>query len=199
MSPRPQTVSDHAILDAARRAVGRLGFHQLTLADIAAESGLSAATLIQRFGSKHKLLLQLTTSDVAGAEDAFANAFRPDQGPLEQLIEAIAAGGLRFTSPDSAANLLAFRLAQSVEPALRDQLVSTLDAELANATELLEEALADGELSDCEPRSLARTLIDARNGALLAWTLDRQGDAPSRIRTALTAVLEPWRARPRVR
>ncbi|HET6680702.1 MAG TPA: TetR/AcrR family transcriptional regulator [Gemmatimonadaceae bacterium] len=199
MSPRPRTVNDDAILDATGRVVGRLGFHRLTLADIALECGLSAATLIQRFGSKHKLLLQLAMRDDAGSADAFANAFRPDQGPLDQLIDALTAIVLPFAAPDSAANLICFRLAQSNEPELHDQLVSTLDAELASSIELLDEALADGELSDCDPNAIARALIDVRNGSLMSCALDRQGDVRSRVRATVDAVLEPWRARPRVR
>ena len=50
MSPRPRTVQDAAILDAAIEVLGRIGSEKMTLADVGAEVGLSAATLVQRFG-----------------------------------------------------------------------------------------------------------------------------------------------------
>ena len=68
MSPRPRQASDEAILAAAFRAIARLGPAKLTLADVAAEAGLSAAALVQRFGSKRALLLA-TAADAAGGSD----------------------------------------------------------------------------------------------------------------------------------
>ena len=50
MSPRPRTVSDVDILIAAHRVISRLGPARFTLADVAKESRLSPATLVQRFG-----------------------------------------------------------------------------------------------------------------------------------------------------
>ena len=57
MSPRPRKVSDDDIYMAAQRAMSRLGPGELTLADIAAEAGVTAGLLVQRFGSKRDLLL----------------------------------------------------------------------------------------------------------------------------------------------
>jgi len=56
MSPRPRLASDEDILMAAFRAIARLGPARLTLADVAREAGVSAAALVQRFGSKRALL-----------------------------------------------------------------------------------------------------------------------------------------------
>ena len=60
MSPRPRKASDAEILAAAHRVMSRLGPAQWTLTDIAAEAGLTAGALVQRFGSKHGLLVVLT-------------------------------------------------------------------------------------------------------------------------------------------
>ena len=57
MSPRPRTVSDEHIFVATGLAITRLGPTRLTLADVASEVGLSAAALVQRFGSKRQLLV----------------------------------------------------------------------------------------------------------------------------------------------
>lgn len=55
--PRPRTVSDEAILDAVLALAHRVGPAEVTLAAAADEVGLSAATLVQRFGTKRDLLL----------------------------------------------------------------------------------------------------------------------------------------------
>ena len=49
MSPRPRKASDAEVFAAASRVMSRLGPAQVTLADIAAEAGLTAGALVQRF------------------------------------------------------------------------------------------------------------------------------------------------------
>ena len=68
MSPRPRQNTDQEILAAAFRAIARLGPAKLTLADVAAEANVTAASLVQRFGSKRDLLLA-AAADVANLPD----------------------------------------------------------------------------------------------------------------------------------
>ena len=71
MSPRPRTVSDAQILYATQRAMSRLGPTRMTLAAVAKEAGLSAATLVQRFGSKRGLMLALWATALDGIDGCF--------------------------------------------------------------------------------------------------------------------------------
>ena len=50
--PRPKTLPDVDVLDAAHRLMHEHGPEALTFASLAEACGLSAATLVQRFGSK---------------------------------------------------------------------------------------------------------------------------------------------------
>src|SRR5262245_16047496 len=50
--PRPKTLPDAEVLDAAHRLMHEHGPEALTFAGLAEACGLSAATLVQRFGSK---------------------------------------------------------------------------------------------------------------------------------------------------
>ncbi len=52
MPGRRRKVTDDEIFAAAQRAMGRRGPHELTLADIAGEAGITPGLLVQRFGSK---------------------------------------------------------------------------------------------------------------------------------------------------
>lgn len=53
--PRPKTQSDERVLDAALALVHTSGVDRLTFAALADRCGLSAATLVQRFGTKPAL------------------------------------------------------------------------------------------------------------------------------------------------
>src|SRR5262245_53051359 len=52
VSPRPRKVSDEELFAATHAMMARVGPGQLTLAAIAREAGVTAAVLVQRFGSK---------------------------------------------------------------------------------------------------------------------------------------------------
>lgn len=54
--PRPKTMSDEQVLDAALAIVHSSGTGALTFAALAGRCGLSAATLVQRFGTKPALV-----------------------------------------------------------------------------------------------------------------------------------------------
>src|SRR2546425_9354890 len=79
MSPRPKKASDEQVFAAAQRVMSRLGPSQLKLADIAAEAGLTAGALVQRFGSKLGLLRALTAGKGHRGQDMFAQ--RPGAKP----------------------------------------------------------------------------------------------------------------------
>ena len=60
MSPRPRKASDADVFAATVRVMNRVGPADLTLAAIAAEAGVTAGALVQRFGSKLALLRTLS-------------------------------------------------------------------------------------------------------------------------------------------
>src|SRR5688500_20120178 len=72
MPGRPQKVTDEDIFAAAQRAMSRRGPHELTLADIAGEAGVTAGRLVQRFGSKRALLVALSERFAGSAAPPFA-------------------------------------------------------------------------------------------------------------------------------
>ena len=71
---RPKLISDEAVLDAAIRVMMRTGPGDFTLAEAGREAGVSAATLLQRFGDKQTLIVRALTRDVAGFVERIAGA-----------------------------------------------------------------------------------------------------------------------------
>jgi hypothetical protein len=58
---------------------------------------------------------------------------------------------------------------------------------------LIRDALAAGELRDCDALRLARVVHATLNGSVLDWVLHREGDLARWVRRDLKTVLEPYR------
>ena len=88
--PRPRTVSDAELLGGALAVAARVGPDSVTFAAVAAEVGLSPATLVQRFGSKPALLKAalLHGWDQLEAQTAALDATLPETpgGAIEMLV-----------------------------------------------------------------------------------------------------------------
>src|SRR5690349_1640858 len=81
---RPR-VADDEVFAAAQRAMTRRGPHELTLADIAGEAGVTAGRLVQRFGSKRGLLVALSERFAGSAGAVFASLRAAHPAPLETI------------------------------------------------------------------------------------------------------------------
>lgn len=88
--PRPKTQSDERILEIALSVMGERGPDVLTFSTLAERCGLSAATLVQRFGNKEKLKKSalLLAWDQLDAETVrlAASVPRTPDGAIELLI-----------------------------------------------------------------------------------------------------------------
>ena len=91
---RRKTISDESVLDAALRVMTARGPSDFTLADVAAAAGIAPATLIQRFGDKHRLILATFSRD----NDLFAKALA--ELPPATGVDAVIAV-FRLLSPET--------------------------------------------------------------------------------------------------
>jgi AcrR family transcriptional regulator len=191
--PRPRTVPDAQVLEAAARAISRVGPSRLTLADIAREAGLSPATLVQRFGSKRGLLLALAESAAGSVEDCFARARAANPSPLAALVAA-ATEMTRYTkSPEEMANHLAYLQIDLSDPDFYRLLLENSRGSLAGYRALLDEAVAAGELVRCDTLRLARVVAALSGGSLITWAVFRKGTAEEWVRQDLATLLDAYR------
>jgi AcrR family transcriptional regulator len=199
MSPRPRQASDEEILRAAFRAIARLGPGRLTLADVAREAGVSAAALVQRFGSKRALLLAAAADAAGGSDYIFPGLRARHRSPLAALLGIAECMTLMGRTPEAVANTMAFvqldltdsdfhRLARTGSTGMHDGLRA-----------LVTEAIAAGELRRCDAGRLAWALLATINGSLQNWAVQREGELAAWIRRDLKTILEPYRAASRVR
>jgi AcrR family transcriptional regulator len=195
VSPRPRTIADEKILEAAVRVIGRVGPGNLTLADVGKEAGLSAATLVQRFGSKRGLLLAMATS-AAGSMDACFDMVRAAHpSPLAALVAAATDITRYFDTPEEVANHLAFLQMDLSDPDFRRLMVMSSKKTLEGYRRLLRDAVDAGELVECDTERLARAITAICGGSLIQWAVFRQGAAVAWVRQDVDAVLEPYRAK----
>jgi len=194
VSPRPRTVSDEQILIATARAIGRHGPADLTLAHVAQDLGISPATLVQRFGSKRRLLLALAETGVAGVEQCFSAARGAARSPRATVISALASIANTVGRPEEIANHLAFLQMDLTDRDFHRLALAHARATTRHIETLLRDAIAARELVRCDTRQLARTLQALMSGSLLAWAILREGKGEAWLRRDLEAAVAPYRA-----
>ncbi len=193
MSPRPRRVSDHDILVATLRAIDRVGPQKLTLADVAGQAGISAAALVQRFGSKRALLLAAAADVSKGSEYIFPGLRARHLSPLRALIGMAECMTLWGASPEAVANHLAFLQLQLTDREFqRYERIASSGIRLGLKT-LVIDAIKAGELRRCHAARLASALQATLNGSLVNWAVHREGDVVAWIRRDVETVLRPYR------
>ncbi|GAB3403268.1 TetR/AcrR family transcriptional regulator [Flindersiella endophytica] len=190
---RPRTVSDDDILTATARVISRVGPDRLTLAAVAAEVNLAAATLVQRFGSKRGLLLAFSAQASGDPAVRFAAARTRHTSPLAALRAALVgmAGGI--DAPGELANHLAFLQLELADPDFHQHVLGHANAMLEGIRALLSDAQAGGELVPCDIKQLARATLACYNGALVSWAIFRRGSLARWLGRELDFLLAPRR------
>jgi len=200
MSPRPRKVSDSQLFAATYAVMNKLGPGELTLAAIAKEAGVTAAVLVQRFGSKRALLLALSAKYADGAEDFLRALAKRHASPLAAIRAYADCMAGVAASPAALARSLAYLQIDLMDPDFRRYLVKQARATRAGLQRLVEAALEAGELaSGVKPAQLVRTIETVLSGSLITWGFYREGTAAQWMRTDLEAVLAPWLTGPSLR
>jgi AcrR family transcriptional regulator len=188
---RPKDTDDE-IVAAAQRAMTRRGPHELTLAHIAAEAGVSAGRLVQRFGSKRAMLLALAERFAGSAGTVFDGLRAAHRRPLATLrAYAMCMADLAAT-PDALSRNLAYLQIDLTDPDFRAHLQDNARATRLEIESLVRSAVAEGALRrGTDPSGLARTIEAVVSGSLMTWACYREGPAAAWIRRDLDAVLLP--------
>lgn len=189
MSPRPRTVDDAAIAMALGRVIARDGPARLTLAAIAREAGLAPATLVQRFGSKRNLLVQLSKG--AGDGGPLVARLRAEGRPPLAIVRAffLCYAEMASTPETMIHSFGAYLQIDLADATLRRNLVATGRKNERLIAELLDEAVKARALRRVDTAALARALFAVTTGSLLAWATYREGKAAAWLGRDLDLVL----------
>jgi AcrR family transcriptional regulator len=191
--PRPRAVSDDDIRAATIAAIGKHGPAKLTLAHVAAEAGVTPSAIVQRFGSKAALLAALGEGASRDAVAAFDEATAGAGPPLEALTEALARFAGDIHTRTELANHMAMLQLDLTDPELHARSAAQSRVVRRRIRDLLEAAVASGELAHDALDELAQTVYTAYSGALITWAIDGTGDLGGWIRTCVKAVIAPYR------
>lgn len=159
--PRPKSLSDEAVLESALDLMRSHGPDALSFGTLAKATGLSGATLVQRFGSKPALLKAATSHawdqlDRA-TEAAIAAAPAGAEGIVSLLVSLSAYGDI-----DTYADNLLILREDLRDPDLRAR-GRTWHAVLVAA---IRTRLPDGN------EAFATAILDQWQGSLLWWSFD---------------------------
>ncbi|WP_436531365.1 TetR family transcriptional regulator [Actinoplanes sp. HUAS TT8] len=185
---RPRTVSDDAILAAAADAVAASGPAGVTLAQIGAGAGLTAAALLRRFGSKDQLLLALARHSAQVVPARLAAA-----GTTDELVGVFVAMAASVRGSAEFANHLAFLLMDLSVPEFQQVAREYATAVEAAIATVLRRAAAAGEIDAgrADP-GLAGAIHAAYNGALLTWGMTGATGGPAeQVHDQLMRLIRP--------
>jgi AcrR family transcriptional regulator len=196
---RPMSLRDRkrartrqAIVDAATDLFERNGYHETTIADIAAAADIGTRTFFSYFASKEEVLFPESDARVQAVVDAIA-ARGPDDGPTAVLLRALKRVG--DESDDMVGRLAALRtrLIRSVPTVRGYGLQLQLEAQREIARQLA--AAFPDELDDVSAAALTGAFVGAITGALQVL-LDRPEHDPAAlqeaVRHATDVALTPW-------
>ena len=182
----PRVSEDHLqrrrqqIMDAARRCFIRKGFHQTSMQDVFAESGLSAGAVYRYFKSKNAIIYAIATEKQGSAVRLLEEIIKEDPlPPFEEIIERLMTHVQSILIDDGA-----FRIAPQVwAEALHDPAYQVIVAELfaglrARWTVLASRMRDAGRLpEDADPEAMGATLMCVMPGFVLQRLLIGDVDA----------------------
>ena len=116
MSPRPRKASDEEVFAATHRVMQQAGPAQLTLGRIAAEAGVTAGALVQRFGSRRGLMLALMAQFSGSAPVMFAQIRAAHPSPLAALRAYAECHAQMGESPQTLAHHLSYLQIDLTDP-----------------------------------------------------------------------------------
>lgn len=181
--PRPKTLPDDDVLDVALKLIHASGPEALTFASLAKACGLSAATLVQRFGSKDDLkrrallrawdgldaktakLAAETAKTPAGAIELLLG-LSPDYGGIEAYAEGLLVLREDFRDPALRARGAAWKAA----------LTGALDACFANVSNA--------------PAGVGLLMAAQWQGSLLWWAFEPAGQVEVFVEDGLRRFVE---------
>jgi len=195
MSPRPRKAEDADVFAAMSRLMRRVGPDELTLVAIAAEAGITAGALVQRFGSRRELMLTHWRQAANPARDLAPRSGARPHSPLDAVRATAAVYAKLAASPRAALRNLAYMQRDCADPVIRRHVLRHARAARAHFEQLLAESVSSGQLRPAtDVKALAQMIEIVLLGSLLSWALHREGPAATYFRRNLDAMLSPYLA-----
>lgn len=184
---------DDALLDAARECVLAVGLRRTTLTDVARRAGVSRMTMYRRWPDMNSLVGDLMTREW-GALAGIATDEAEGENARDRIVDGVVRASRALRGHP------VFRRIVDVDPEtllpyLVDRRGTSQDRILAQLTEAIRQAQADGSVRSTDPALLARSVILTTHGFVIsAGTMtDEVGvaDLDAELRLLLDRYLKP--------
>jgi AcrR family transcriptional regulator len=183
---RNKQVSDEDVVEAAMKGVINRGA-ALTLAEIGAEVDLSAATVVQRFGTKRELMrrvVELRRQRVLEVD------FRGEGDPVNRIIAGLS-GLLTWLTVEQVANVSAVLHTHVADPEFRELVSSGYRDQRSMIRATLDEAIAAGQIRPCDTEVVARLMQVTVLGAQQSWAVEPSGELGDWVSSCLWTCIDP--------
>lgn len=180
---RPRSITDERLIAALGAVISQRG-PGFTIADVAAQAGVSVGTVAQRFGSKHGLLKALSRTGIEQITQQVNAAAAASPDPIAAVRAAILDVYRGLDDPSTAVNNLGQLAADLADPDLR--------ALLGEFYSVLENSLVPLLRAAGLPAARARLLVSLANGTAIDWSVRPKGSLTDRLAEDLDIVLNGW-------
>jgi AcrR family transcriptional regulator len=171
---RPRLHTDEQLLDAADAVLARVGSARFTLELAAQEAGVSAPTLVKRFGGKRDLLIASSQRWVDSIDET--PSVEAGEGALDALRRHSVGSYADSDQIANAANHVSSLAMDLGDPELTRLLALGWDRKRRQLTSVIARGIETGAFpGTLEPTAAARTLFALLEGTFLAWTVEPHG------------------------
>ena len=192
VSPQHLEARRQQILAAAWRCFARNGFHQTSMQDILAESGMSAGAVYRYFSGKHELITTIALQAVTELRGTLAELRAEEPAPsLLEAAERITDSVIALQARPDDPSLIALQAwAESQRDRQLREFFDTIFADIhVDYTDLVARAQASGRYpADADPEAVGRVLFGLVQGFMLQRLLIGE-QVTDQYRAGLTALL----------
>jgi AcrR family transcriptional regulator len=183
------------VLDAAVRVMGKTGFHQMSMHDLATEARVSVGLIYKYFGGKEDVLL----ATIVRIQDAFSDQLAPVMEAAGDDPEQLVAGIRRYiqiVDENLDAVVLTYRESRTLHPAGRAQIKELEITTAAPLRVAINNGISDGTFDNVDVDIMVFDIMLLAHGwALKHWhfgTLYSLDDyTRSQTRYVLSSLISP--------
>ena len=174
------------VLDAAELLMSRLAPEEIRVEDVAAEAGISAASVYVHFGTKDALLAAVTERVLAVATDALRSAYAVEAPPLERFAGVGAAYLRLLLDHPAVVKYLTATGERGPRTSVEEEVVLRFSHLRREFEESIRDAVESGAIRPVDPELLSFFLFGAWNGvAALALRRDALAVSAGRVEQAV--------------
>jgi AcrR family transcriptional regulator len=194
---RPPRITREQLLDTARRVFVTKGFEATTLADIAAELGVTAAAVLRHAGSKHELFLAAIRGGAVDVPEFIAALRDVDPATDPRIVlRGIAERFIPFASKTIATNLAVYMHNQAstsfVLPFDTSSESSPPKRGLRIVTEYFRRAAAAGVIRVRDPRAAALVFMGSLQSYVFLHQVLNVSAEPYPLQAWIDQLIDVW-------